>query len=286
MRLPALLARLALLNTAASNPLCAQNSATIQSLQIDRAVIAVASHSGAANPKVISHIDLTEPFATATQWTFVAAQDPHSPTEIEEHGPISVCLVKAVHPDCSEKFYKQTGDFDPWFETPYHLFAGKIVYAGPNKTMPLLFIELCGAQGFNGNCGVATALYRYDRASDRFVRVFQNLTGRNNNEDTRFVESGPLQGDIIVNEPTQSAPYTYWIEVYRANDVGQYTRILLYRGQTHYNNGNPLAVADSEMPAILGHFGLWKHGDALPIPPHMPGRCRELFLRSSEEWCK
>lgn len=77
------------------------------------------------------------------------------------------------------------------------------------------------------------------------------LTGRNNNQETRFVERGPLQGNVIVDYPTQDAPYTYWIEVYNAGESSQYVQILRYRGRTGYGDGNPLAVADSEMPEIL-----------------------------------
>jgi hypothetical protein len=116
--------------------------------------------------------------------------------------------------------------------------------------------------------------------------VFVNFTGRNNNEDARFVESGPLQGDVIVDDPTENAPYTYWIEVYRAGDSGQYGRILRYRGLTGYSDGNPLAVADSEMPEILRRLGLWQPGDPLPVPAHLPQGCSHLFMRHGEEWCK
>jgi len=116
--------------------------------------------------------------------------------------------------------------------------------------------------------------------------VFLNVTGRNNNEATRFVERGPLTGDVIVDYPTEDAPYTYWIEVYRAGKSGQYARILRYRGRTGYADGNRLAVADSEMPEILQHLELWKPGDALPVPAQMPQGCSKLFMRQNEEWCK
>jgi hypothetical protein len=263
------------------------NKPTIPGEEIDQSVIAALPHQGAANPKVISHIDLTELFGTLTQWTFVAVQEGgQSPTELEDHGPIHVCLVKASHADCSESFYQQTGKEDPWFDTPYHLIASSVVYAGQNQSSPLLFVQLCGAEGFNGNCGIATALYRYDRGADRFTRVFLNLTGRNNNEVTRFVASGALQGNVIVDYPTENAPYTYWIEVYRAEKSGQYVRVLRYRGRTGYGDGNPLAVADSEMPEILSRLGSWKPGDALPIPAHLPRGCSRLYMRQREEWCK
>ncbi len=191
-----------------------------------------------------------------------------------------LCLVKAASPDCAQHFYRRAD------EMPHDLFAGSVVYAKPNKSGPLLFLKVCGEEGPNGNCGIATALYKYDKETDQFVRVFLNLTGRNNNQDTRFVESGALQGDVIVDIPTENAPYTYWIEVYRAEDSGQYGRILRYRGHTGYSDGNPLAVADSEMPEILHRLGLSQPGDPLPVPAHLPQGCSHLFMRRGEEWCK
>ena len=268
--------------------LCAQKPEAISGQEVDRSVIAALSHQAATKPKVISHVDLTEPFATATQWTFVAVQDGSQPApdDFEDHGPILLCLVKATSSDCSLHLYQHVRSDGRSFDTPYHLSSGKVVYANQDKSSPLLFLQVCGAEGPNGNCGIATALYRYERGADRFVRVFLNLTGRNNNQNTRFVESGPLQGNVIVDVPTENAPYGYWIEVYRANEAGQYAQILRYRSRTHYGDSNPLAVADSEMPEILSHFGLWKAGDPLPVPAHMPKGCTQLYMRLSEEWCK
>lgn len=256
---------------------------------VDRSVIAMLSHQGVTKPSVVSHIDLTESFGTVTQWTFVAVQDGgQPPTELEDHGPIFLCLVKTASPNCALRFFQHVRSDMPWADTPYHLFASRIVYGGENKTRPFLLVQVCGAGAVSGDgdCLIATALYKYDRGTDRFIRVFLNQTGRNNNQATRFVESGPLQGDVIVDNPTENAPYTYWIEVYRAGDSGQYDRILRYRGLTGYSDGNPLAVADSEMPEILRRLGLWKPGDPLPVPPQMPKGCHDLFMRSAEEWCR
>lgn len=265
----------------------AEKPKAIPGEEVDRSVIAALSHQGVTKPKVISHIDLTEPFGTATQWTFLVVQDGGKPpTELEDHGPIFPCFVKADSPDCALHFYQQVDSDLPEIDTPYHLFAGNVVYANQNKSNPLLFVKVCGAQGPNGNCGIATALYRYDKGTDRFNRVFLNLTGRNNNQDTRFVESGPLQGDVIVDNPTENAPYAYWIDVYRAGDSGQYGRILHYRSRTIYSDGNPLAVADSEMPEILHRLGLWQSGYPLRAPAHLPQGCRHLLMKNGEEWCK
>jgi hypothetical protein len=259
----------------------------ISAEEVDLSVIAALSRQGVAKAKVVSHIDLTEPFGTATQWTFVAVQDDGKPADdFEDHGPIFLCFVRAGSPDCALHLYRDVRSDGPWSDTPYHFLAGRVVYANQNKTSPLLFVKVCGAAGGNGNCGIATALYAYDKGADRFVRVFLNLTGRNNNQETRFVDSGPLQGDLIVANPTENAPYAYWIEVYRAGDLGQYEQVLRYRSLTRYSDGNPLAVTDSEMPEILRRLGLWKPGDRLPVPPEVPHGCRDLFMRRGEEWCK
>ncbi len=265
----------------APHPLGAEKPKPIPEEAVDRSVIAALSHQGVTKPRVVSHVDLTEPFGTETQWTFVAIQDGgHAVPDFDDHGPIFLCLVKAASPDCALHFYRQADDM------PHNLFAGSVVYANQNKSSPLLFLKVCGEEGPNGNCAIATALYMYDKGTDHFTRVFLNLTGRNNNQATRFVESGPLQGDVIVGYPTENAPYTYWVEVYRAEDSGQYGRILRYRGHTGYSDGNPLAVADSEMPEILHRLGLWQPGDPLPAPAHLPQGCRDLFMRHGEEWCK
>lgn len=254
---------------------------------IDQSVIAALSRQSVVKPTVISHIDLTGLFGTVSQWAFVAVQDGGRPSDdFEDRGPIFLCLVKAASPDCVLHLYQEVRTHGPWFDTPYHLFTGSVVYANPNESDPLLFLKVCGAVSADGDCGIATALYKYDKGTDCFIRVFLNLTWRNNNQNTRFVESGPLQGDVIVDNPTENAPYTYWIEVYRAGDSGQYDGILRYRSLTGYSDGNPLAVVDSEMPEMLRRLGLWKPGDPLPVPARMPKGCRDLFMRHGEEWCK
>lgn len=76
------------------------------------------------------------------------------------------------------------------------------------------------------------------------------------------------------------------IEVYAPGNSGRYARILRYRSHTGYGDGNPLPVIDSEMPAILERLGLWKPGDALPVPEPLPANCGRLILNRGEEWCR
>jgi len=256
--------------------------------ELDHLIITKLTSEGATKPEIIAHIDLTSPFKTLTPWTFVIARDNAPPPNADdlEHGALSLCFAKGLVPDCSEKLFPQDDTEYSWFHTPYDLRDTRVVYAGDKGTSPLLLIQLCGAYSGNGDCGIATALYDYDRRADRFRRVFLNFTAKNRNQATRFVESGPLRGNVIVDYPTDNAPYTYWIEVHRPAASGLYTRVLRYRGHTGYGDGNRLAVADSEMPEILRRVGLWRPGDALPVPPSLSKECPHPIMRRLEEWCQ
>ncbi len=216
----------------------------------------------------------------------------------EPIGAVSVCFVKNAVPDCSDamflaKYREESIAVAPG-ERPFHqLFAGEVVYSGPGKTLPLLRIKTGTWRGANGSCGISTFLFDYDREAERFRAVFFNITGSNNNQETRFVETGPLLGAVIAADPsgdapppTRANPYAYSVEVYKRNVAGMYARVLAYRGGTSYGDGNPLAVIDSEMPETLRRLGLWKSGDALPIPARMPAGCTRLLMRKRVEWCE
>jgi len=267
----------------------ADTATTAQAPGVDDTVIAHLKSPGLREPTIIGHIDLTKPFATTSLWTLVVAQDSAPPPEIsdiEEHGPITICFVRDRAPDCSEKLYDNVPNEQRLFGTPFYIRDNRVVYVGPAITRPLLLLKTCGARSGNGSCGIATALYAYDRQADRFHKTFGNVTGSNNNQATRFVENGPLLGNVIVNYPTDNAPYTYWIELHRMATSGRFVRVLRYRGSTRYGDGDPLAVIDSEMPEILRRLGLWRKGDPLPIPTNRAEDCAHPVMRKGEEWCK
>lgn len=263
---------------------------------IDQAVISKASAQFGINSKVITHLDLKQTFQTKSRWSLVVAKQPDEESSVEDGGgnrigAVSICFVENDEPDCSEemflaKYREAKVSFVPGEPTFHELIANDVVFAGSGRTLPLLRIKSCMNRGANGNCGVSTFLFAYDRKSDRFRVVFFNMTGRNNNEETRVVENGPLLGSVIVAYPTSDAPFTYFVEVYKRTSDTEYSLVLRYRGNTHYDDGNPLAVIDSEMPETLRRLGLWKEGDALPIPPRMPQRCTRLVMRKGVEWCE
>src|SRR6185312_8329625 len=82
----------------------------------------------------------------------------------------------------------------------------QLVFAGRLRTRPLLLVQTCSIPGINGNCSTRTSLYAYVSNVDGFRRVFvHDSDGSNNNQAARFVESGPLQRDVIVDYPTDHA---------------------------------------------------------------------------------
>src|SRR5579863_520146 len=263
---------------------------------IDQAVISKLSAQFGIHSKVVTHLDLTQPFQTKSRWSFVAAKQPDDESSAtdglgEREGAISLCFVENDKPDCSQemflaKYRDEKISFNSGPGPFYELFASDVVFSGPGRTLPLLRIKSCTTRGANGNCGVSTFLFAYDRIAERFRVVFFNMMGRNNNQEARFVENGPLLGSVIVAYPTDDAPFAYFVEVYKRMSDSEYSQVLRYRGNTRYGDGNPLAVIDSEMPESLRRLGLWKTGDALPVPPRMPRGCTRLVMRKNVEWCE
>lgn len=263
---------------------------------IDQAVISKLFEQFGIHSKVVVHLELAQTFQTKSRWSLVVAKQPDAESSVEDGlgdriGAVSFCFVEDGRPDCSEemflaKYREEKVSFVPGEPAFHELIVSDVVFSGPGRTLPLLRIKTCMNRGANGNCGVSTFLFAYDQKTDTFRVVFFKLTGRNNNEETRVIENGPLLGSVIVAYPTTDAPFTYFVEVYKRTPDSEYSLALRYRGHTGYNDGNPLAVIDSEMPETLRRLGLWKIGDALPVPPHMPRGCSRLTMRKDVEWCE
>jgi hypothetical protein len=269
---------------AISTAVVGERAATISSTEIERRVIASLPKSQGRGAHVVADLDLTGPFRTQTRWTFVAAILAGSHFSGADAGPVDggalgQCFVDGVTPHCTYGIPKTDTD---WYSTPIQLYSAEVVFRGANRTLPLLMVTSGSAFGGDGSHAIFTRLFTYDRRLNRFKNVFSHATGSNNNQKTRFLEHGPLRGDIVVDEPTSSAPYGYWISVYTWSGSDGYSLALRYRSATHYGDGNRLAVIDSEMPGILRRLGLWKAGDPLPAPPG----CTHPGLRHGEEWCQ
>ena len=279
---------IAILATISRYSTAASPASLVPPEKVDQAVIASLPVWKGKSAQVLSHIDLTTPFATRSQWAFVVAQDQTPPPEILPsgdvgHGPLAICFVKSLVPQCTETQHGKGNML--WYIEAYRLMEDKLVYAGSGDTKPLIWLKTCSTGSGDGDCDVRATVFGYDAKQDRFVSKFSyNAGGGNNNNNARFIEDGPLRGDIVADYPTENAPYSYMIEIYKPDKAGNYVQILKYRGHTGYGDGNPLPVAYSEMPEILLRLGLWHHGEPLPIPPNT--NCPHPTLLHAEEWCQ
>lgn len=240
-----------------------------------------------APQKVIARIDLSKPFHLPPGARFTAmqgpdVQDPNGDPGDRINGSVYLCVRLTHSAPCAPDLNGALGyDTD---RSPYghYLQVARIVYPQGTSRPPLLHLQVASLPGFNGSQGHATIIVAFNRATHRFERVYNEVFGGNMNQGVRFVASGPLRGDIISAEPTWNAPYGYWIAVNKLTPSYHYRKVLRYRSATHYNDGNRLAVIDSEMPNILRRLGVWHPGDPLPLPK---AGCAHPRLVKTELWC-
>ena len=261
-----------------------------RSMQLGLAVAltAVASVAvGATAPTVIADLDLSKPFATPSAWRFSATQDPpiDDPTGLPDDkvpGAIHLCLRKAPSAPCDPHLKGTVAQpaKDDLFSAPHDLQKAQVVH-GPSG-QPLLFVQTGSVRSGNGDQLVLTQVLAYQPRPDQFVRVYEHLNGRNNNQDVRYIASGPLKGDIVSVEPTQDAPFGFWVTVNAPTANDGFKSVLRYRSATRYGDGNPLAVIDSEMPNMAQRLGLWRAGSPLPLPA---GPCPTPHLVHMALWC-
>lgn len=236
---------------------------------------------------VISNIDMSKPFSTREAWRFVATQGPpvDGLYDNKEPGQIQLCLRASPSAPCDPQLVNVLGDTssaDDRFTQPHYLNSVKIVYPRGSADQPVLFVQTASLHSGDGNQGVLTQVLAYDNSQNRFLRIYQYTTGTNNNEEVRYISSGRLKGDIISVDPTENAPYGYWVTVNALTPQYTYKTVLRYRSATHYGDNNPLAVIDSEMPNIERHLGYWKPGMPLPLPSR---GCPRPRLIRMELWC-
>jgi hypothetical protein len=236
---------------------------------------------------VISNIDLSSPFATREAWRFIATQGPpvDGLYDEKEPGQIQLCLRAIPSAPCDPQLrtaLSAASSANDFSTQPHYLNVVKIVYPRRSVGQPLLFVQTASLHAGNGSQLVLTQVLAYENSQNRFVRIYQYTTGTNNNEEVRYISSGRLQGDIISVDPTENAPYGYWVTVNVLTPQYTYKTVPRYRSATHYGDNNPLAVIDSEMPNIQRRLGYWKPGMALPLPS---GACPRPRLIRMELWC-
>lgn len=255
-------------------------------LFLSLAVVLPFQGAPAARTKV--DIDLSKAFDTRSPWRFVASQDPSTsePDDPPEPGVIHLCLRAKPSAPCdpSVAMRQPPGPGNYNWSDPHYLNRAKVVYSGGNA-IPLFLLQAATEYSGDGDQAVFTQLLAYDRDNDRFRQIYAHVTGRNNNQEDRFITSGPLQGTVISVEPTSNAPFAYWVSVQKPGPTLTYTQVLRYRSATRYGDGNPLSVIDAEMPNIELHLGLWHPGLPLPVPTSLTHPCRNPRLIRTALWC-
>jgi hypothetical protein len=245
---------------------------------------AAAALADPAPPGPPAPVDLSKAFHTRSPWRLVATQGPLEEDSIGDLAPgkLHLCLQRDSDGPCvSEPLSGDPATPANW--GPHYLLTGKPVYPQGPAAAPLFEVVTASQHGANGDQVVTTQLLKYDRASDAFANIYVHATTRNNNQDTRFIAAGPLRGDVISAEPTENAPFGFWMTVNRLTPARTYAQVLRYRSATRYNDGNELAVIDSEMPNIERRLGLWKPGSPVPLPAGKP--CPSPHLKRFELWC-
>jgi hypothetical protein len=238
---------------------------------------------------VISNIDLSKTFSTREAWRFIATQGApvagdDTASGGEEPGRIQLCLRAALSAPCDPQLLNALGAAsraNDFFTQPHYLNAVKVVYPRGSADQPLLFVQTASMHSGDGDQVILTQVLAYENSQNRFLRIYQHTTGRNNNEEVRYISSGRLQRDIISVDPIEDAPYAYWVTVNNLTPQYTYKTVLRYRSATHYGDKNPLAVVDSEMPNIEQRLDYWKSGMALPLPS---SGCQRPRLIRMELW--
>jgi hypothetical protein len=247
-------------------------------------------------------IDLSKSFGASLPWRFTATQEPAVFEPVDPDligsipegykggylpGLIHLCLQSSPAAACDPLVAIPQPPApipaDAW--APHYLKRAEVVYARAGNETPLFLLQAASSHSPDGNQAVFTQLLAYNRAKERFEQVYAHATGHNNNEEDRFIVSGPLQGSVISAEPTANAPFGYWITVNKPGSDFTYKQVLRYRSATRYGDGNPLAVIDSEMPNIERRLDLWHPGMPLPLPEPPEHACPNPRLVHEALWC-
>ena len=251
-------------------------------------LVGVVSTAASAQTQ-LSDLDLTRAFATRTPWRLVVTQDPpvSDPTGEEDRvpGPVHLCLRREGAPACDPSLsndMRRSGPRDDSSD-PHELRSAAVVRPRGVAQPPLLVVATGSVRSVDGGQLLLTQALAYRPEGDRFAQVLRTTTGSNNNQETRYIASGRLRGDIISVEPTENAPFVYWVTVNALTPAYTYKQVLRYRSVTRYNGGNALAVIDSEMPNIQRRLGVWRLGEPLPLPEK---GCAKPLLVRTELWCE
>jgi hypothetical protein len=236
--------------------------------------------AGAADPLsfgVVSTTDLTSVFHTKTKWSLVITHEPYDGGAGDTPvGNLHFCFVHDGKTSCSNT-------------SPYNIFESSSTFQPRDKSQNPLIVVTAGWTGGGSAFLYGPLIWAYHPKLARFDLIFSATENKSNNGEVRFITSGPLAGDVVLDRLTSPWPYRYNIVVYRLLRSESYVKILDYNGNTTEGDGNALAVIDAEMPQIEQRLHVWKLGDPLPTISQnsMPPQCKTgIRLQKGLLWCE
>jgi len=206
---------------------------------------------------VIHRLDLTQAFDTQSSWDLRVTAPPG------EDQAVTVSFVRQSDASPSDgvaqrmRHCREPIKLFPGERGFYRLLECRLVYSKPEDRAPLVLIKACTLRYGNCSSWISTLLYAYDRESDSFHSVFFGLTASDTKQATRFIDSGPLLGRVVVLTPASGAHVGRVVEVYKRSVIGEYLRTLVYcRSTCCASDTDSDSAIDSEIPEILRRLGM------------------------------
>ena len=197
----------------------------------------------------IAALNLSGPFRTRSAWRITVTQGapipaPFVPEDGTVPGAVTVCLHKTGGP-CDTQLQSKLFDTSDVAAFSERHFLDKLAVVGSHGTsgQPLLLLVTASLHSGDGDQLVLTQMTTYRRRQDRFVKAYEHWTSTNNNQEVRFMPAGPLAGDIIAVEPTETAPFGYWVTVNVFTSARGYRPVLRFHSATTYADGNALPAS-------------------------------------------
>jgi hypothetical protein len=199
------------------------------------------------------------PFHTKSSWYFIISQGPDfAPPLWPTPGPLSLCFKHNPDAVCSQSHvetlegWQATFPMNPSALPSFLAYSNGVSILPKDKILPfpLLILRLESTDVGPGSPG-GPFVFVYRPKLDSFALIFQDSTAHNLNEEIRVVQGGPLSGDIIEAGPCSYPACHYPITVYRLTHNARYIKVLEFRGESRYDDGDTRPVIDADMPEIL-----------------------------------
>ena len=247
---------------------------------------------------VVSKADLTRAFDTTTNWNLVITQEPHNFL-----GDLHFCFVHDGEAVCSLVCAPSgvaLGDYPTCVtngsDTAFNMLVWVSTFRSIGRAKANLVVaDVARSKKSLSRLPDGLVIWAFHRQSDSFERIFSAVqdidfkstqNGRSEDE-IRFISSGPLAGDVVLDRAASFWPYRYEIVVYQLLSSERYVKVLDYLGKATEGDKNALWPIDAEMPEIEKRLGYWEPGDPLPVSPKAASpECKTpVRLQDGLAWC-